>query len=122
MLYYIRLQFNNKQIILITKEQYNYTIYKITQEYNPFNQNNGLPHDNGYSNYENEYEKAFYILLLVNVQQNQEIHGGNQWIYSLNNTTDTNPFTESGQTGYDVGLQEDGKFLYLIVVRLVIAR
>ena len=37
-----------------------------------------------------------------------------QWIYSLDNTTDTNPFTNFGQAGCDVGLQEGGKLLFLV--------
>ena len=42
-----------------------------------------------------------------------------QWIYSLDNTTDTNPFINFGQAGCDVGLQDNGKFLYLVGVGLV---
>ena len=37
-----------------------------------------------------------------------------QWISSLNNTTDTNPFTDVGQDGCDVGLQDNGRFLFLV--------
>ena len=37
-----------------------------------------------------------------------------QWISSLNNMTDVNPFTELGQDGCDVGLQDDGKLLFLV--------
>jgi hypothetical protein len=37
-----------------------------------------------------------------------------QWIISLNNTTDANPFTETGQAGCDVGLQDDGRLLFLV--------
>ena len=36
-----------------------------------------------------------------------------QWVTSLNNTTDANPFTDLGQSGCDVGLQDDGK-LFLV--------
>ena len=36
-----------------------------------------------------------------------------QWIVSLNNITDVNPFTDTGQAGCDVGLQEGGKLLFL---------
>ena len=37
-----------------------------------------------------------------------------QWIVSLNNITDANPFTETGQAGCDVGLQDDGRLLFLV--------
>src|ERR671911_640429 len=37
-----------------------------------------------------------------------------QWIVSLNNITDVNPFTETGQAGCDVGLQDDGRLLFLV--------
>ena len=37
-----------------------------------------------------------------------------QWIASLNNVTDPNPFTETGQVGCDVGLQDNGKLLFLV--------
>jgi len=37
-----------------------------------------------------------------------------QWIVSLNNVTDPNPFTETGQAGCDVGLQDDGRLLFLV--------
>ena len=37
-----------------------------------------------------------------------------QWIISLNNVTDANPFTETGQAGCDVGLQDDGRLLFLV--------
>ena len=37
-----------------------------------------------------------------------------QWIASLNNVTDPNPFTELGQAGCDVGLQDDGRLLFLV--------
>jgi hypothetical protein len=37
-----------------------------------------------------------------------------QWIVSLNNVTDPNPFTDTGQTGCDVGLQDDGRLLFLV--------
>ena len=37
-----------------------------------------------------------------------------QWIVSLNNITDPNPFTETGQAGCDVGLQDDGRLLFLV--------
>jgi hypothetical protein len=37
-----------------------------------------------------------------------------QWIASLNNITDPNPFTELGQSGCDVGLQDDGRLLFLV--------
>ncbi len=37
-----------------------------------------------------------------------------QWIVSLNNITDQNPFTETGQAGCDVGLQDDGRLLFLV--------
>ena len=37
-----------------------------------------------------------------------------QWIASLNNITDVNPFTDTGQAGCDVGLQDDGRLLFLV--------
>ena len=37
----------------------------------------------------------------------------------IHNTTDTNTFAELGQAGCDVGLQYNGKFLYLVGVGLV---
>jgi hypothetical protein len=37
-----------------------------------------------------------------------------QWVASLNNITDPNPFTDLGQSGCDVGLQDDGKLLFLV--------
>ena len=37
-----------------------------------------------------------------------------QWIVSLNNVTDPNPFTETGQASCDVGLQDDGRLLFLV--------
>src|SRR5687768_16083166 len=37
-----------------------------------------------------------------------------QWIVSLNNITNVNPFTETGQAGCDVGLQDDGRLLFLV--------
>jgi hypothetical protein len=37
-----------------------------------------------------------------------------QWIVSLNNITDVNPFTDVGQAGCDVGLQDNGRFLFLV--------
>jgi hypothetical protein len=37
-----------------------------------------------------------------------------QWIVSLNNVTDPNPFTETGQAGCDVGLQDDERLLFLV--------
>ncbi len=37
-----------------------------------------------------------------------------QWVTSLNNTTDANPFTDLGQSGCDVGLQDDGKLSFLL--------
>ena len=37
-----------------------------------------------------------------------------QWIVSLNNITDPNPFTETGQAGCDVGLQDDVRLLFLV--------
>ena len=37
-----------------------------------------------------------------------------QWIASLNNITDANPFTDLGQDGCDVGLQDNGKLLFLV--------
>jgi hypothetical protein len=37
-----------------------------------------------------------------------------QWIVSLNNITDVNPFTDTGQAGCDVGLQDDGRLLFLV--------
>ena len=36
-----------------------------------------------------------------------------QWVASLNNITDANPFTDLGQSGCDVGLQDDGT-LFLV--------
>jgi hypothetical protein len=36
-----------------------------------------------------------------------------QWVSSLNNITDANPFTDLGPSGCDVGLQDDGK-LFLV--------
>ena len=37
-----------------------------------------------------------------------------QWIASLNNVTDPNPFTDLGQAGCDVGLQDNGRLLFLV--------
>ena len=37
-----------------------------------------------------------------------------QWVSSLNNITDPNPFTDLGQSGCDVGLQDDGRLLFLV--------
>ena len=37
-----------------------------------------------------------------------------QWILSLDVKTNPNPFTETGQEGCDVGLQENGKLLFLV--------
>ena len=33
---------------------------------------------------------------------------------SLNNITDANPFTDLDQSGCDVGLQDDGRLLFLV--------
>jgi hypothetical protein len=37
-----------------------------------------------------------------------------QWITGINNATEVNPFTDLGQDGCDVGLQDNGKFLFLV--------
>ena len=37
-----------------------------------------------------------------------------QWIVSLDVRTNPNPFTETGQAGCDVGLQDGGKLLFLV--------
>src|SRR5687768_13387658 len=37
-----------------------------------------------------------------------------QWIVSLDVRTNPNPFTETGQAGCDVGLQDDGRLLFLV--------
>jgi hypothetical protein len=37
-----------------------------------------------------------------------------QWITGINTATEVNPFTEVGQDGCDVGLQDNGRFLFLV--------
>jgi hypothetical protein len=37
-----------------------------------------------------------------------------QWITGINTATEVNPFTDLGQEGCDVGLQDNGKFLFLV--------
>ncbi len=37
-----------------------------------------------------------------------------QWAFSINTKIDTNPFTEFDQDGCDVGLQDNGKLLFLV--------
>ena len=63
--------------------------------------------DNGYDDnngYQDGSKKPFYIF----PPSERIAELGDtwwQWIYSLDNTTDTNPFTNFGQAGCDVGLQ-----------------
>ena len=37
-----------------------------------------------------------------------------QWAVSINTETDPNPFTNTEQAGCDVGLQDNGKLLFLV--------
>ena len=68
--------------------------------------------NNGYYNDENKYKKDFFIFPANKVAELGDKWW--QWIVSLDVRTNPNPFTETGQAGCDVGLQEGGKLLFLV--------
>src|ERR687897_2014088 len=73
-----------------------------------FNDNDNDRKDNGYD----DNDKNLQIFPANNVAELGDRWW--QWIVSLNNITDANPFTETGQAGCDVGLQDDGRLLFLV--------
>lgn len=93
---------------------------------NSYEQDYGM--DNRYDNYEPEYTDKSYNSYEpdygMNNDKKPQIFPANkvaelgdrwwQWIASLNNVTDPNPFTETGQVGCDVGLQDNGELLFLV--------
>lgn len=68
---------------------------------------------NSYKGNEN-YEKDKPIVFLPNEKIAALGDKWWKWAYSINTETDINPFSEFNQEGCNAGLQESGKFLFLI--------
>ena len=88
--------------------------YGMDKAYNSYEQDYGM--DKAYNSYEQDYgmdnDKKPQIFPANKVAELGDRWW--QWIVSLNNVTDPNPFTETGQAGCDVGLQDDGRLLFLV--------
>jgi hypothetical protein len=81
---------------------------------NSYEQDYGM--DKKYSSYEQDYEKDNDKKPQI-FPANKVAELGDrwwQWILSLDVRTTPNPFTETGQAGCDVGLQDDGRLLFLV--------
>ena len=86
--------------------------------------------DNRYNSYEpkqypdNNYYNSYEPDYGMDSDKNPQIFPANevaqlgdkwwQWAFSINTEIDTNPFTEFGPEGCDVGLQDNWKLLFLV--------
>ncbi|HET8856154.1 MAG TPA: hypothetical protein VFM28_01370 [Nitrososphaeraceae archaeon] len=86
---------------------------EMDNDYNSYEQDYGM--GNNYNSYEQDYGKDVYKKPQI-FPANKVAEFGDrwwQWGFGLD-TTVVNPFTELGQAGCDVGLQDNGRLLFLV--------
>ncbi len=95
----------NAQAQMYENKYYDDSYYKYDNRYG---YDNGYRYDNGYL----EKDKNPKIFPANKVSDLGDRWW--QWAYGID-TTDVNPFTDLGQDGCNVGLQDDGRLLFLVV-------
>ena len=82
--------------------------YSDSYRVDPSQQSNNNDEDYGYADDKNKPPEIFPANKVAELGDRWW-----QWISGLD-TNIVNPFTETGQAGCDVGLQDDGKYLFLV--------
>ncbi len=82
--------------------------YSDSYRVDPSQQSNNNDEDYGYADDKNKPPEIFPANKVAELGDRWW-----QWISGLDSNI-VNPFTETGQAGCDVGLQDDGKYLFLV--------